>query len=170
MKAQWIIFADEYVIHSDHMTAYMKAYPNTKDRKTASTKGLELLKKPAVLSYIDDANRRKAIIIDGAREAALIKAAQKGIMSEIEVDKILCEIIAGTRKSTRLIVLKGKIVKVDVVPEIAEQIQAIDKFYKRYGSYAPIKHTLPPDPLTSKSDKELEEMLAKSKTILNDKS
>lgn len=167
MKGQWITFCDYYVINSDHIDAYMKAYPKCNNRANASKKGLELLKKPQIKVYLDEAFARKKIIVDGARDQALKEAAQKNVLSEIEVDSILCKIIDGKHTAKKIFIINRKPVKVDVTPDIGEQLDAIDKYYKRFGSYAPEKKQDVADPLAAKTNDELKASLNELRNILN---
>lgn len=168
MKATWLTFANEYLIDNDHIRAYQVAFPKITDRKVAATRGLALLRKPQIASYIRDETERKKIIVEAAREKEIINAARKRIISETEVDAILCDIISGAHEVERVIIIRGKPVRIKVKPEMQEKIQAINTYYKRFGSFAPEKSNTPPDPLALKSNDELMEMLEETLKLLRD--
>jgi len=60
------------------------------------------------------------------------------IVSDLELEAILCKIATGNMQVEEFI--KGVPILRDVAP--SEQIQAIDKLYKKRGTYSPIKTEL----------------------------
>jgi len=154
VKLEWIVFAQEYLASNDHIGAYMKAY-KTDDRHNAATRGKTLLKHPAIQQLLREPIERKATLVNEIREEEIIKAAKDRVISEMEVDAVLCDIILGKQMVKKTFVLRGQLVKVDTEPDHSERIAAIDKYYRRFGSYAPEKHAIEPDPLEKMSDDDL---------------
>lgn len=167
IKIQWQVFVNEFIASGDHIGAYCKAYPGT-SRKVASNKGKDLLRRPDISKIIEESNNRKQTLINQARDQEIINAAKNRTLSEVEVDGILCDIINGKSEVEKVMIIRNVVVKVKVKPDHSEKIQAIDKYYRRFGSYAPEKHQTIPDPLASKTTQELQDLLESKQKLLND--
>jgi hypothetical protein len=170
MKPEWDTFIQDYLTTGDHIGAYLKAYPAV-SRKTAATKGKALLTKAEVKSVINGFNERKTELITHVRDATIISAAtERNILTAMELDFVLSQIIRGELKNEKVIMSAGgKPVKVQVAPDMTERIAAIDKLYKRNGAYITDRrnpHDAPP--LASKTLSELEAELAHYNELLHD--
>lgn len=139
LKPEWQVFINEFMASNDHIAAYQAAYPGV-NRKSAATKGKKLLQHETIKYVIDQRGQRKATLINEATDKEIIEAAKGRVLSESEVDAMLCDIIAGRLELFKPIVVQGRIVKVATVPNYQDRIQAAAQYYKRFGSYAPTQN------------------------------
>jgi hypothetical protein len=167
IKAEWQLFINEYLASGDKIGAYLHAYPNT-NRKVASNKANQLLKRPEIGKIIEERSNRKKTLINETRDAEIIQAAKTNVLSELEVDAELSKIINGTAEVEQIYIIRNSPVRIKVKPNHSEKIQAIDKYYRRHGSYAPEKHQFPPDPLAQKSTEELKTLLQQTTSMLRE--
>jgi phage terminase small subunit len=143
MKSEHIAFIDAYIENQSHIDAYQKAYPHS-SRTTAATRGKLLLKRPDVAEKIEELLKRKEEIIKKEREKNLELLVRDRTLSELEVDKILSEIILGTHETEKVVFnpRNGTATKIKVKPSQKEKTTAIDIYYRRYGKYPPSKISL----------------------------
>lgn len=107
------------------IAAYHTAYPNCKSDKVAKSNGYKLLRIATIKKAIEQGLKEKARIIEEARKKELQALAKSEILSQFEVDTVLTEIITGEWfKKNKVRVNAGDV------------IAAIDKYNKRFGSYA----------------------------------
>lgn len=65
------------------------------------------------------------------------EALKLKIMSQVEVDAKLCDIISGKPQLVQLLNSQGKVFKAEITPSLADITKAIDLYNKRFGSNAP---------------------------------
>lgn len=104
---------------------------------------------------VTDRNKVKEAIRLEQTSAATKAAVNKAIISDLEVEAILCTIITGNIKVEEIV--KGKAILRSVSP--MEQIAAADKIFKKRGSYAPEKKELSGTIQTPFSDSNVEKIL-----------
>lgn len=86
---------------------------------TARVNGSKLAKKYAI--EIQEAKKKDVEIVDSLKDNEVLKNALNGILSQVEVDNFLCQIMLNEKTNN------------------ADKLKAIDLFYKRFGSNAPQK-------------------------------
>ena len=84
---------------------------------------------------LEERNKQNEAIRQEQTTQALKESLNEAIISDLELEGILCTIATGNIKVEEII--KGEAVLRDISP--MEQIAAIDKLYKKRGSYAPVK-------------------------------
>lgn len=113
--------------------AYLQAVNPSVSQKTAYECGSKLAKK-----YAEEIRRGKEArqaAIEKAKEAVVMEEARKSLLSQIEVDAKLCEIISGNFKVEEFIVANGAPVKATRKPNASEVRAAIDTYNRRFGAY-----------------------------------
>ncbi|WP_430897656.1 MULTISPECIES: terminase small subunit [unclassified Paraflavitalea] len=166
IKVEWQVFVNEYLASDDHIGAYQKAYPGS-DRKLAATRGKRLLNVAAIQKVISESRNRKKTLVNEVRDKEIIEAAKGSVISELEVDKVLSQIITGKHQVERVFIIRNQPIKIKVGPEHNDILSAIDKYYKRYGSYAPNKVSIA-DPFKDMSDDELKALLKQKQAEIDD--
>ena len=91
-------FCEEYAITLDAMGSYMKAYPKTKKKSSASSSASTLLKRPEIIDYINFLMR------DVAKKSGITKRILDGRL----IDIALNENSSNTGNSIRAIELLGR--------------------------------------------------------------
>lgn len=74
-------------------------------------------------------------IIEEVRKDAITKAAQEQIMSDLELEAILCSIARGEPMAS-IAVFKDKTKKVMLRPTFFDRVNAIDRLFKKRGAYS----------------------------------
>lgn len=118
-------FADEWLIDCNGTRAYMAAYPNVKNNKSAGVLANKLLAKASVRQYVDE---------------KLEELSSKKIASAEEVMKYLTAVLRG-ESSAEIIVVEGtgdgcsEARAVQKKPDEKEKLKAAELLGKRYGLY-----------------------------------
>lgn len=142
MRDQWNTFIQKYVEYQDHIQAYQHAYPLA-SRKTAATKGKELLKRNEVWNAIVQKQQHRASVVSEAKGVITAKdvlsmvdvLSENDIATELEMDIYLTKMMKGEILEERILVVGGVATKVKVAPDINTRINAMDKLYRRKGAY-----------------------------------
>ena len=118
-------FADEWLIDCNGTRAYMAAYPNVKNNKSAGVLANKLLAKASVRQYVD---------------GKLAELSSKKIASAEEVMEYLTSVLRGV-SSAEVIVVEGIGVgysearAVQKKPDEKEKLKAAELLGKRYGLF-----------------------------------
>ncbi|HTB05808.1 MAG TPA: hypothetical protein VK806_02560 [Bacteroidia bacterium] len=86
-------------------------------------------------SKLEEQNRAKQAIIDEVRKNEIEKAAKEKIMSDLEVEAVLCAIIRGEYEIEELRYIDGEPVTVKHKPTHHDIVLAADRLFKKRGSY-----------------------------------
>ncbi len=121
----------------DYATAYATACSPTATRTNCKSQGSRLAKKYA--KEITEAKNKYKKAIEQAYENKDVQNALNEILTQAEVDILLCRIIKGEFIDFNRTNSKGKIVKQKVCPTIAERRAAIETYNKRFGSNGAVK-------------------------------
>ncbi|HTB06143.1 MAG TPA: hypothetical protein VK806_04250 [Bacteroidia bacterium] len=84
---------------------------------------------------LDQQNKAKQNIIDEVRKNEIEKAAREKIMSDLEVEAVLCAIIRGEYEIEELRYIDGEPVTVKHKPTHHDIVLAADRLFKKRGSY-----------------------------------
>lgn len=117
--------------------AYATSCNETATNANARSQGSRLAKKYA--TEIAEANERLQKVITSVRDSEIVKTALNGILSQVEVDKKLSDIINGELIEITQMNAFGKAIKVKISPTISQIQSGIEAYYKRFGSNAPSK-------------------------------
>lgn len=118
-------FADEWLIDCNGTRAYMAAYPNVKNSKSAGVLANKLLAKASVRQYVDE---------------KLAELSSKKIASAQEVMEYLTSVLRG-KSSAEIVVVEGtgggcsEARAVQKKPDEKEKLKAAELLGKRYGLY-----------------------------------
>lgn len=145
------IFIEEMIKDSspeNQIRAYMKAYPDCKNKNSARTASHRLLLDVSVAKAISDGLQRLQEEKEAAAREARLELARKEVADIVELDAELSRIALGKtrRKIRRPVWNKEKqtyeIIAIEEEPSETDRIAAADKLYRRKGSYAPttMKH------------------------------
>ena len=85
--------------------------------------------------HLEERNKIKNSIIEKVRTEAIEKAAKENILSDLEVEAILCQIIKGEYEIEETRIVEGKIQVVKRKPTQYDVIMAADRLFKKRGSY-----------------------------------
>jgi hypothetical protein len=91
---------------------------------------------------IGERNKMKQAIIEEVRKEAIAKAAKEGIISDMELEAQLCKIAMGELEITKTVIQNGEEKKIKCKPTPFDMVLAIDKLWKKRGSY-PIENNKP---------------------------
>lgn len=179
MRDQWTLFINKYVETQDHITSYQHAYPPA-SRKTAATKGRELLKRDEIWNAIVLKQQYRASVITEARGVITAKdvhsmvdvLSENDIATELEMDIYLTKMMKGEILEERIFIVGGVATKVKVAPDINTRINAMDKLYRRKGAYMNDRNN-PRNPANQKppgteSLEELQIILEQNLKLLNE--
>lgn len=122
---------------SDYATAYATVCNPNATKSNCKSQGSRLAKKYAI--EIHQAKEKAQKVVEQANETKEAKNALKSILTQAEVDAKLCETINMELVEVQALNSQGKVFKAKISPTIAERNKAIDTYYKRFGSNAPIK-------------------------------
>lgn len=144
LKAEWIVFAHEYVREWNGTNSYQKAYPNVK-RETARAEACRLLAKPSIKAYIEECKQNLAELsgISALRNLEVLKKMaytdiemkDDGEMSEEEFSALSNDMKACLAEISFINTPTGTIVKYKVY----DRIRAIQEINKMLGLNAPEK-------------------------------
>lgn len=129
---------------ADLIRAYRDAYPTCKKDSTARVGGYALLQKPEIVQAIENGLHEKEAMYQKARQRAIEKAAKEQVITELEVDATISQLILGNVKRKRKIAAFDKetkkfhIAEVEEGPDHAALVSAANLFYKRRGSFPPV--------------------------------
>lgn len=118
-------FADEWLIDCNGTRAYMAAYPNVKNSKSAGVLANKLLAKASVRQYVDE---------------KLAELSSKKIASAQEVMEYLTSVLRG-ESSAEIVVVEGvgegcsEARTMQKKPDEKEKLKAAELLGKRYGLY-----------------------------------
>ena len=118
-------FADEWLIDCNGTRAYMAAYPNVKNSKSAGVLANKLLAKASVRQYVDE---------------KLAELSSKKIASAQEVMEYLTSVLRG-ESSAEIVVVEGvgegcsEARTMQKKPDEKERLKAAELLGKRYGLY-----------------------------------
>ncbi|MGP8214980.1 MAG: hypothetical protein ACLQQ4_05405 [Bacteroidia bacterium] len=84
---------------------------------------------------LSERNRAKQAIIEEVRKEAIAKAAKEQVISDLEIEAILCSIIKGEYELEKEKLVEGKMQTVKCKPNHYDVILAADKLWKKRGSY-----------------------------------
>ena len=114
------IFADHYIISLNATEAYFKAYPKTKNERSAQANGSRLLSNDKVKAYIDE---------------RLEKLKSERVADQQEVLEFLTSVMRG-EVTEPLLVLDGEGYQkvVEAKPSVTRRASAVD-LGKRYGLF-----------------------------------
>lgn len=118
-------FADEWLIDCNGTRAYMAAYPNVKNNKSAGVLANKLLAKASVRQYVD---------------GKLAELSSKKIASAEEVMEYLTSVLRGESQS-EIVVIEGTgdgcsdARRMNKAPDEKEKLKAAELLGKRYGLF-----------------------------------
>lgn len=169
IKSSWQLFIDKFIETGDHIMAYSAAYPGV-TRKVAATKGKALLNRSEISREVDRIQSEKRRRIGELRDGELTASQKNGVLSEVELDLLLSQIARGDIRFPKMVIARdGSSVEVMIGPDISDRIAAIDKLYKRLGSYSPSRQdAFPKSDYAGWSNEQLEAELKRNMEILND--
>ncbi|HXP48999.1 MAG TPA: hypothetical protein VN922_03550 [Bacteroidia bacterium] len=84
---------------------------------------------------ISERNKTKAAIIEEVRKEAIAKAAKEQVMSDLEIEGVLCSIVKGEYMLEEQKIIDGTMQTVKRKPTHYDVILAADKLWKKRGSY-----------------------------------
>jgi hypothetical protein len=84
---------------------------------------------------LDERNQVKQSIIDEVRTEAIVEAAKKNVLSDLEVEAVLCSIIKGDYEIEEQRLVDGKTVTIKRKPSHYDVVMAADRLFKKRGSY-----------------------------------
>jgi|GEM_PF-3189700 len=85
---------------------------------------------------VAERREKQKVIIENVRNEAIADAARENILSDLELEAILCSIARGEAREQK-IVSRGKVKKVKRSPSFLDSIWAIDRLWRRRGLYKP---------------------------------
>jgi hypothetical protein len=80
-------------------------------------------------------NKAKQAIIEEVRKEAIAKVAQEGIISDLELEAQLCAIAMGELEIEKTVIQNGVEKTIKCKPTPFDMVLAIDKLWKKRGSY-----------------------------------
>lgn len=170
MKAQYLVFIDNYLVNNDHIASYALAYPGN-NRKNCSTKGAKLLKNPEVRKMINERKTERDAIVAKVRQEQIQEIAKNQVASEFELDSIVTGIARGETLLEKIFVDRNGAAKsIKVKPDASDRLAAINMLYRRNGSFIQDKRNPDDkkDDFEKKSLSELKELLNKTLSQIND--
>ena len=90
---------------------------------------------------LDERKKAEQAIIDEVRKNEIAKAAKENIMSDLEVEAVLCSIIRGEYEISEVRYVDGEIKTVKHKPTHHDIVLAADRLFKKRGSYPNEKNT-----------------------------
>lgn len=135
IKRQYQTFIDEMIQHGDQTRAYQAAYPKA-SKESARVKSYDLLQNVTIANAIEKGRKEKQQGRENLRKREDIQKAEAEILSQVEVDAALCQVITSKFSLVRDGQTK-RVVKVENTT--SDRLKAIDMYYKRFGGYAPTK-------------------------------
>lgn len=140
LKPEWRVFVREINKHGDRAKAYLKAYPNVKNRTVAISNAYRLMKHPQIqplLKFVPEVFRKaqSQVLSEVTHEmfSELLDAANKRA--------VLAKIVRGEMEIPEHFVKRdGSVGKFMRKPNALEIIRAIEADNRMAGDEAPQKH------------------------------